>query len=172
MRYDNVRSAQKLFSILDRNYWAIGIELFTWRVGHFFNSNFEQIYPDLNSEQLCILTNIFFYRRSIFKNFFFNYNNDISLNDQYLEFQKFTACILKVGPLLCRQCGLKFRRKSLFFSNLISLKNIEIKKITLFWSVSIFFGIFFGLLPGSCRSIPAKPTGIKKEKDIPRLPEN
>ena len=24
---------------------------------------------------------------------------------------------------------------------------------------------------GECRSIPAKPTGIKKEKDIPRLPE-
>ena len=23
-----------------------------------------------------------------------------------------------------------------------------------------------------CRSIPAKPTGIKEEKDIPRLPEN
>ena len=25
---------------------------------------------------------------------------------------------------------------------------------------------------GECRSIPAKPTGIKKEKDIPGLPEN
>ena len=24
---------------------------------------------------------------------------------------------------------------------------------------------------GECRSIPAKPTYIKKEKDIPRLPE-
>ena len=24
---------------------------------------------------------------------------------------------------------------------------------------------------GECRSIPAKPTGIKKEKDIPRMPE-
>ena len=24
---------------------------------------------------------------------------------------------------------------------------------------------------GECRSIPAKPTGIKNEKDIPRLPE-
>ena len=24
---------------------------------------------------------------------------------------------------------------------------------------------------GECRSIPAKPTGIKKQKDIPRLPE-
>ena len=25
---------------------------------------------------------------------------------------------------------------------------------------------------GECRSIPAKPKGIKKEKDIPRLAEN
>ena len=24
---------------------------------------------------------------------------------------------------------------------------------------------------GVCRSIPAKPTGVKKEKDIPKLPE-
>ena len=32
-------------------------------------------------------------------------------------------------------------------------------------------GLFDYYNDGDCRSIPAKPTGIKKEKDIPRLPE-
>ena len=33
-------------------------------------------------------------------------------------------------------------------------------------------GLFSRIAIGQCRSISAKPTSIKKEKDIPGLPEN
>ena len=65
------------------------------------------------------------------------------------------------------------------FSKALFKSDAKIKEKRSFIALRSSNGVFskklfliMGLFEENCRSISAKPTGIKKDKDIPGLPEN